>query len=389
MNISKQINQLAKENTLHTEDEFLVSLYFPTNQKNTSQIANDLSLYLKDQLRNNHPTKNLATAQNEIIGNVEKKLSQLDPSSLSLSIFFKVNPNQHQHSRNLEIINQSFTLINLNTDLDKHFFLGKTYDLIPLFSSKDNTKKNYILILNQEAFTSLTYDGLEIVPDEEIENPFLISPQPKFMSKMTINQNKGQITTSAADKRQEEEVQIQKRFLDKITNHLKDKKLNDFNSIIVYYSSFFQNDIDNFINNLSKSFHQTIFTKIDKNIRTEDLDKKTLNQTLKKIEAKNMTDLYQSSIKDHYQLLSNLNQICEAANQGKIDLLFLPNVNMKKVGYVSEKLVSTFSIKNSKKIYNIFPWLAKKIYQDGGQIAVLNHNNGKFLSPKLLAHLRY
>jgi len=135
-------------------------------------------------------------------------------------------------------------------------------------------------------------------------------------------------------------------------------------------------------------FPKTETILIDKNItdqkqleelvvkKTDQYKKKTIKKQLK--EAQERFDRY----------LGAWQEILTAANEGRIQKLFIKPVINKK-GYVTpDNRIYNYPVKSSRLVNNIAPWLVRQVLAAGGDIIILDHNSQNSL-PEVAALKRY
>jgi hypothetical protein len=188
-------------------------------------------------------------------------------------------------------------------------------------------------------------------------------------------------------KREQEENKL---FLKKLKNFVKSQvNLNEsFDYLVINWSTRFVKLNSNFPQELTAFFPKTKPILIDKNITSpkqlEKLVIKKTDQDRKKIIKKQLRKAKEEF--GRYQ--EEWQKILTAANQGRIQKLFIKPVINKK-GYVTpDNQIYNYPAKDSRLVNNIAPWLVHEVLTKSGDIIILDPEiKGNF--PKAAALLRY
>ncbi len=379
-----------KEQDPKNEAKYLfLTVYFPSQNFPKNRLKKELKSFILVKLRTNKKI-NSSQISKAIIDQVNQALDNLESPPRGLAFFARFNPEKYSGQKEKPILEDNFIFIPLEKNPQKEAFLGPRFDLDQLVWLADKGIDGLVFQINRKEANIYVYDDHRLFPVANQKNPFDKDEEKHYLEKFSPINLKGIFHGTGEDSLAKREQEENRLFLKKLKKFVKDQAdlTESFDYLIINWSTRFVKLNSNFPQELVAFFPKTKPILIDKNITSpkqlEKLVIKKTDQDRKKIIKKQLREAKEefSRYQDEWQ------KILTAANQGKIQKLFIKPVINKK-GYVTrDNRIYNYPAKGSRLVNNIAPWLVHEVLTSGGDIVILDPEiKGNF--PKAAALLRY
>ncbi len=379
-----------KEQSPKNEAEYLfLTVYFPSQNFPKNRLKKELKSFILVKLRTNKKI-NSSQISKAIMNQVNQALDSLESLPRGLAFFARFNPEKYSGQKEKSIPEDNFIFIPLEKNPQKEAFLGSRFDLDQLVWLADKGIDGLVFQINQKEANIYVYDDHRLFPVANQKNPFDKDEDKHYLEKFSPINFKGIFHGTGEDNLAKKEREENKLFLKKLKRFVKDRAdlTESFDYLIINWSTRFVKLNSNFPQELTAFFPKTKLILIDKNITSQkQLEKLVIKKTDQERRKSIKKQLKEAKEKfSHYQ--DEWQKILTAANQGRIQKLFIKPVINKK-GYVAwDNRIYNYPVKGSRLVDNIAPWLVHEVLASGGDIVILDPKiKGNF--PKAAVLLRY
>ncbi len=370
-------------------DHRFLTVYFPNQNQPKERLKKELRSFILTTLKKNKK-ENLTQSGKTIANQISQTIDRLESLPQGLSFFVRFSP-KAENDREISLITEeNFVFIPLERVPQKEIFLGTNFDLDQLVWLADKGIDGLVFQINQKEANIYVYDDRRLFPVDNQQNPFVSDEKKQYLEQFSPINFQGIFHGTGEDSVAKKEKEENKLFLKKLQAFVKDRAdlAESFDYLVINWSTKFVKLNTNFPKEMAAFFPKTETILIDKNItdqkqleelvvkKTDQHKKKTIKKQLK--EAQERFDRY----------LGAWQEILTAANEGRIQKLFIKPVINKK-GYVTpDNRIYNYPVKSSRLVNNIAPWLVRQVLAAGGDIIILDHNSQNSL-PEVAALKRY
>lgn len=354
-------------------NHLLLTVYFPTQGYNKNRLKKELKSFFLTSLKNGLKSYSSWTSQT-ILSQVKQIIDDLESLPRGVAFFIKLGSQKQGRKKVEKIKEENFIFIPLEKAPQKEFFLGTSFDLDQLIWLADKGIDGLVLQISQKEANIYTFDDYRLFPAGHQENPFIKKEEKEYLEQFSPINFQGIFHGTADDAILKKEQAENKRFLKSLQSFIKDNaNLNEsFDYLVINWSSKFAKINTDFPQDLKSFFPKTKLILIDQNITNlKNLEKLVIKKTTQ--EKNKLIKKQLKEAQENFKRYQNQWQpILAAANEGRIQKLFIKPV-IKKRGYVTpEGCIYHYPIKNSRLVNNIAPWLIHRALDTNADIVILD-----------------
>lgn len=326
-----------------------------------------------------------------VIEVIEDELRKVKKYNKGLSIFIELNP----EATKKEEVSDQLVVVNMHRYPETESGIGEVYDLSQLVWIAEYDPRSIVVDLQFKKCNIYTYEDRKLNLIESFENEHIYREEKEYQEiKRTDSTDEFQYGTGESNQDRKEN-QFAQHFFNDLSDAI--KKLFPDNSkykyLIIYHSedfSFMQEKISEVV---SRIFGFTPIIKAENFTNKSDIKEATISET-SEFEETLKADLLSLVKEDPEEYAKGWEKVAEAANQRKIDILFI-KPGSKEGGYIKPDRDFTFiysqAKKESIKVIDIAPWLVKNVLQSGGRVIIVDKEieEEEGLESDVLAKLRF
>ncbi len=371
---------VEKEEKERGRGKDFLTVYFPTGNYPKDRLKQEIKSFVTTTVKRNQDADVSSRDYQPIINQIAKTIDNLDFLPNGLAFFARLDRDEFLYIP-LEEVPQKEATVNSRFDLDQLVWLS------------DRGIDALVFQINQNEANIYAFDNSQLYPAVQRENIYNEQKAQEYIGKFSFSGYR-LLFSSAEDARQKREREANKKFLKSLKSFVK-KNANlaeSFDYLVINWSSNFVKLNTSFGEDLKAFFPETKLLVIQKNITDRDYLEKTVGE---KIRQKKITDA-KRELKEAQENFDRYRKewqpILSAANEGRIQKLFIGPV-IKKQGYVvDQQYIYNYPAKNSRLVDNIAPWLVHQVLNTDGEIIVLDREIRQKIeedAPKVAALLRY
>lgn len=381
-------NELEKLMGVETEiksDSYLLSFYFPLENLNRSDAERHVKSFVLEKLRSDEKLGGIGKLHQSITEAILGEVANTGELGNGLAGF--MNFTVGENFKDLKTTD-TVRVFPLSRKPEKEFYLGNTFDLDQLIWLINSTTEAIVITLTRDGAGLYSLEGDKLYPIKELENEFIKEKEQEHLEEYTPSPSMGSIYHgNASEKMERSKGEENRRFAQQLVDTLKDDQVpRDADLLIMFYSSSFSELIEKFEKEIKLKVPRSHPIFIQKNLTQE----KQLIAESKRIFEENIKKLRKQSLdkaRENYdRYVEGWNEVSKAANDRRIDTLYI-NPVVRKRGYVLDReLVYTRAVKDSREVRNIGPWIVRNVVESDGKIVIMNE---ELLENEIAARLRY
>lgn len=360
INFEKIINKLSREK--RTKSKLFISIYCPLIQGDRKDFVKRLNsllhsrVYKPDAILQNK--KVFDSIQTQLIAEIYRTENLKKGTAIFISL-------------NKETEIAKLVLVPLHKRPIQEAFVGSNYELDQLVWIA--SMKNDALILNIQENMAAVYeyeqDELDLI--FKIENSFYAKETSLKFSKRE-QKISGQVIESTKYKK----LETQKSegidayihtIIEQIEKFRDNGKLGFYNFVISYYPSKYSPVISQFEKKLDKFSIFPLISKIQQIENYKEIHSST-ETILKNAQTKITTEIWDQAKQNKDKFVTGWYYTAKASRENKIKNLFIKATAKKKGFLLNYDKAYTYAVKNSKKVNNIGPWIAKRTVENKGRV---------------------
>lgn len=379
-----------EQNTKANLKPLFLTIYFPSQGQPKNRLKKEIGSFVSTTLKKSQEGK-LIFDQKAILTQVNQTIDNLESLPKGLAFFIKLNSSTGNGKKISPIEEENFVFIPLEKLPQKEIFLGANFDLDQLVWLADKGIDGLVFQINQNEAQIYVYDDQRLFAIAKQKNPLGQQKEAgQYLEQFSPLNFQGIFHGTGQDAIDKKKREKNKLFLKSLQLFVKERAdlTESFDYLVINWSSSFAKLDTNFPQELAAFFPKTKVILIDKNIG----DPKQLEQIIiKKINQAQMANTkkqLEAAQENFDRYLKSWSKILTAANENRIEKLFIRPV-IKKRGYVAkDNQIFTYPVKNSRLVDNIAPWLIHQVLETGGDIIILDQRQKKDFPP-IAALLRY
>lgn len=368
------LQELFEKNT-NPQNRQLLTLYLPTSHKTKLEINEDIKSSLLSEIHNNPILKE--TLNQHILEVVQKLIHQIDLKYQGLAIFI-----------NLDSIKEADILIvPLFIEPIYECRVSPQYNIDQLLWQNDNEYRALIINITKEICNiyELNVEDFKLIKSKK--NEWLESKEDSNTFRQAASPTNAYHKFGEHNLLRREDDAVHD-FMINISDFIKEQTGKEqYDYILIFYSSSFSSQIEEYIKDHLKSIHSTIIFDAWKTNEIHELEVKSKEIVEMYIDNHILEKLNETK-EQFYFYTQDLNEIIAANQLNNIEILFLtPNVHEK--GYIWEnKYPVAEKIEGSKEAGNVVPWIIQNTYNTKGQVLLIKKDPSE-IGIKLAAKIRY
>lgn len=372
-------NLLDLESRFSSKDCYFLSFYLPVAGLNNKEIQKQVKSllhegFLKIGANQQIPEPFKKTKEN-LIPIFENKISQLSSPSKGLAGFMVFNPNKKPNDENNEII------ISTKKEPFREITIDKVFDLDQLVWLNYIETDTLFLSLNRNEAKFWAVDGSSANLIKQIKNKYLLKENKEHLQEFAPIKGSPIIHGTGSNKPNIREEKRNEYFLDDLKELLKKDGLTTGHKyLIISFSNYFKNNLDQLVSDLKIIFPRMIITTTDKSLSDKNKIFKETQKIIKQITQETINKELAKAKENYNQYLDNFEEITRASrNKNIFKLFFKPD--LEKPGWVENgEYIFIEKRPQGRRVKNILPWLVRNVIESGGEIYLLPKDNEGSLS---------
>lgn len=376
-------NLLDLECRSSSKDCYFLSFYLPVANLNNKEIQKQVKSLLHEGFlkigANQQISEPFKKAKENLIPIFENEINQLLSPQKGLAGFMIFNPNKKPNDKNTEII-----IISTGKEPFREVAINKVFDLDQLVWLNYIETDALFLSLNRNEAKFWTVDGSSANLVKQVENKYLLEEDKEHLEEFAPTKGSSIVHGTGSNKPDIREEKRDEYFLNDLKELLKkDGLATGHKYLIVSFSNYFRNSIDQLVNSLKTIFPHMIVITTDKSLNDKDKIFTETQEIIKQITKKTINEELAKAKENYNQYLDNFEEITKASRDKNIFKLFF-KPDLEKPGWVENgKYIFIEKRPQGRKVKNILPWLVKNVVESGGEIYLLPENDEGDLSANL------
>ncbi len=376
--------KLLKRELSPKSNQSCISLYQPNQSYSKQQIFQQVKSLFSQALRDNERLKN-ATNEQTLLEQIREEITNLDSLLAGLGVFALVEIDGSQ----LKIVKNQLHVLPLGRQPLREYYSGSRFDVDQLIMIAGVVTDALVIDLKRNEHFTYVYSAGEFEEVDRAENLHIGEIPNRYLEKYSpTGRGDGIIYSTGSDKVDRRLLKQNELFLQDLIKKIKSYPYS-FQHLVIFYSNLFAPFIDNYLQELKKSFPDSHVVAEEKNIKKRELFKNEVKQTLTKHIQEDKMQLLDELEDDYYSVVETWEDIAQAIRNGQVRrLLIRPNLSVK--GYVeADGLVYVNQPETqAREVDNVLPWMVAAVVGQKGEVVVYTEEefHGR---PHKLAQLRY
>lgn len=370
-------NLLDLECRSANKDCNFLSFYLPISNLNSKDIQQQVKSLLHEGFikinANQQIPEPFRKIKESLIPIFENKISEFSSPQKGLAGFAVFNPNKKLDDNDNEPI-----IVSTRNEPFKEISISKVFDLDQLIWLNYIETDVLFLSLNRNEAKIWTVNNNSTNLIKQVENEYLIEEDKEHLEEFSPTKGASIVHSTGSNK---PDIRAEKRdehFLDDLKELLKkDGIATGHKYLIVSFSNYFRNSIDQLANDLKAIFPKMIIITTDKSLSDKDKIFTETQEIVNRI-TKETIDKELLKAKENYnQYLDNFEEITKASRDRNIFKLFF-KPDLEKPGWIENKdYIFIEKRSQGRRVKNILPWLVKNVVESGGEIYLLPEDDEK------------
>ena len=384
--MERELERLLNSETEIRSDTYLLSLYFPMESLSRIDAEKHVKSYLLEALKSDERLLGPGKLHQKIVESVLEKMGNTADLGKGFAVFMEFMAGES--SRDRGIIGET-ALLALSKGPEREVYIGKTFDLDQIVWLTNTTQDAVVVSLKREEAGIYTLEREKLTQERILPNEFIKEREQEYLETYSPSPTSGAMYHgSDSEKIERVKEEESRKFIQHIAKVLKEdiKSQKDAEFLVVFYSSSFSEYVEKMEKELRVTVPEFSPIFLQRNIPSE---KKLLQESIgatrerKKVILREQLEKARDN-RDRYS--EGWNDVAKAANDRRIDTLFI-NPLVRKRGYVLEKeLVYTRAVKDSREVRNIGAWIVRSVVKGDGKIVIADES---VLEAEVAARLRY
>lgn len=370
---------VEKEETGGGQGKNFLTIYFPTENYPKERLKQEIKSFVTTTIKRNDDTDVSSRDYQPIIDQIEKTIDELDLLPNGLAFFAQLDRDEFLYIP-LEEVPQKEATVNSRFDLDQLVWLS------------DRGIDALVFQINQNEANIYAFDNSQLYPAVQRENIYNEQRAQEYIGKFSFSGYQ-MLFSSAEDARQKREREANKKFLKSLKSFVKENAnmAESFDFLIINWSSNFVKLNTSFGEDLKAFFPKTRLVVIQKNITDRDYLEEVVGEKIRREKVALVEQELADARENFAHYREEWQPILSAANEGRIQKLFIQPVIRKRGYVVDQTYIYNYPAKNSRLVDNIAPWLVHQVLNIDGEVIVLDREARRKIknAPKAAALLRY
>ncbi|PIJ60802.1 hypothetical protein [Mesotoga sp. H07.pep.5.3] len=384
--MEKELEKLLNVEAEIRSDSYLLTFYFPMENMTRADAERHVKSFILEHLRKDEKLSGMGKINQRIVEAVLTGLGNTKELRRGLAIFVEFRMGEDVKAD--EVI-EGLSIIPLSQVPEKEIYIGKTFDLDQLIWLSSSSIDALIVSLEREKSSFYAMDGNKLSLIKSIENEFIRKKEQEYIEEYSPSPSSGAMYHgNASEKVGRAKEEENRRFLQKIASLIKnDEDLpKDVNYLVIYYSSSFNETMEKFKNEARQLLPYAYPVFVQKTLNQEKQLQEDASKLIESESRKIRREFLHNAKENFEKYVEGWTEVSKAANDRRIDTLFI-NPTERKRGYVlGRELVYTHAVKDSREVRNVGPWIVRSVVNNDGKVVVVDK---ELLDCEIAARLRY
>lgn len=364
-------NLLDLECRSTSKDCFFLSFYLPVANLNNKEIQQQIKSLLHEGFIKIDATQqipeHLRKTKEDLIPIFENKINELSSPQKGLAGFAVFNPDKKPDDEGDEII-----IVSIRREPFREISISRVFDLDQLVWLNYIETDALFLSLNRNEAKFWTVNGNSANLIKQVKNEYLIEEDKEHLEEYSPTKGSSIIHGTGSNKTDIRAEKRDEHFLDDLKELLKKDALTSGHKyLVISFSNYFRNSIDQLISELKTIFPKMIITTTDKSLSDKDKIFTETQEIINQITRETINKELSKAKENYSQYLDNFEDITKASRDRNIFKLFF-KPDLEKPGWIESKdYIFTEKRPQGRKVKNILPWLVKNVIESGGEIYLL------------------
>ncbi|HEX7017557.1 MAG TPA: hypothetical protein VF209_01460, partial [Patescibacteria group bacterium] len=342
-----------------------LSLYIPTATVIDRHLKTLIRSTIVDTLRSHPLTEPYHDAHQRIASFFERKMrGQKNPKTLG--VFARLSLAEIEHA-SVHAFDESIaaTMVDLPVEIGTHTYLGKTFDLRPLFLLEETSVRALVVKLSSEGATIYTLVNGELNQVQEIENIWAYLGESESYVEMNMG-TAGKVSHGTGyEAVQRRQLSGNQMVLNRVQAALEPylTPAAEWKQLVFFISDDFSAIIGNWAENeLTKIHHlQPIISSELPKTKAQIIEH--THRLIQAQQKEQIDQLLALKNKEFHQWATGWKEVTEAVRNRQVDTLLISPDSARR-GFISqETLPYVEKTGHSRPVQNLAPWLTKIVYQ--------------------------
>lgn len=386
MKYDQIIQKLLKQQTrLNRDDHYFLSVYLPNKDYDKERMRLETKSALLSLLHEYKATQQALHIESRLIEPVQSKIQDLTDLKHGVAIFAAL---KLKRDKLLQVVGKLRT-IPLAKQPIKEIQISSTYDLDQLLAVANAKLDALVVNLHQKEFEVYELTGGSLNKTFVSENWYLREKPKHYLEKFGPTGKKNGIYHGTGSNKLERTFQKETQtFMNWLKEYLLEKRQQDYQQLIIFYTSNFQEIINGLRQALEDRLGAEQINLINKTlVRAQDIRDEVLQIWEDRYQQQKEKQVEEIA-EEFHQLKTGWNQVTQASRLGQIQTLYIkPDLNRK--GYVlEENMLYSYPAKGTTQVNNLAPWLVTAVKQQDGEVVVLQGEEFDHY-PDVMAAIRF
>ncbi|WP_214078829.1 MULTISPECIES: hypothetical protein [unclassified Mesotoga] len=384
--MEKELQQLLSAEAGIKSDSYLLTFYFPMENLKRSDAEKHLKSNILDCLRKDEKITGMGKIHQKVVEAVLTKLGNIDDLGRGLAIFIEFHTGEDV--KNDKAI-EGVKIIPLHRKPEKEIYVGKTFDLDQLIWLSSSSAEALVVSLEREKSTYYVMEGRKLSLIKSVENEFIREKEQEYLEGYSPSPSSGAMYHgNASEKVSKAKEEENRRFLQKNASLIKnDEEIpKDVEYLVFFHSSSFSESIEKFQKEAKHLIPEAYPIFVQKTLNLERQLQEEVDKLIDSESRRLRKEFLEMAQENFDKYVEGWTEVSKAANDRRIDTLFINPLERKR-GYVLDReLVYTHAVKESREVRNLGPWIVRSVINNDGKVVVVDK---ELLQSEIAARLRF
>ncbi len=374
LQLNSFVQRLTEQNRQFiSEQNYAISLYEKAGELTNAAVETRIKSHILAGLRGHSKLASLSRMHEKIISRALDSVKQMETRPKGFGLFLQFNAAQlEKEPAQAKTNNQNLfsELISFYNSPETHVYVGKIFDLSPLFRMIRKTNLAIVCQIENHQTSIYTIKGSSFEKAAELKNRHNEPTDNEYIEAYKPSPTGAVHHGTGSENVARRQISANKVFLSEVGAEIKKllKKDNIWKNAVFYCSKDFQPYIKEWSDKLFKqkiSYSPIVINKLmstDKQLQENSLEviEEHVKDSIKKqfLEDKEKYTFFAVGWKD----------VTDAVREHRVERLYL-RPDVRRLGFILDQASPySYPIRNAKRVNNIIPWIVQEVIASKGDI---------------------